>query len=226
MGAQRTGQLAFELPATVRLGAEDFFVSTANEQAYALINAHEAWPDGKLALIGPAGSGKTHLARLFAAGTHARIMAADTITADDPLPDTALVVEDGEALPAQAEEWLFHAHNHLRAQGLPLLVTGQTPPARWTIALPDLASRLSAATIVTITDPEDALLMAVLLKHFQDRQLMPAPDALTYLQRHLPRSFQAIRQTVETLDREALAQGKALTRPFVRSVLDSLPPDG
>lgn len=226
MSTRDTGQLAFDLPANVRLGAEDFFVSDANEQAFALINAPEAWPDGKLALVGPAGSGKTHLARLFAAKAKAQIIAATKIKADDSLPDTAFVVEDGDHLPADAEEWLFHAHNHLRAARLPLLVTGQTPPARWPITLPDLASRLSATTTATITNPDDALLMAVLLKHFQDRQLAPAPDAITYLQRHLPRSFQAIRRTVETLDREALAQGKALTRPFVRAVLDSLPPDG
>ena len=105
---------------------------------------------------------------------------------------------------------------------MPLLLTGRSAPARWNIALPDLASRLSAATTAKIDDPDDPLLLAVLLKHFQDRQLMPAPDALSYLERHLPRSFDAIRQTVETLDRAALAERKTLTRPFVRRVLDFL----
>lgn len=218
-----TDQLAFDLPANVRLGAEDFFVSDANEQAFALIRNPEGWPDGKLALVGPAGSGKTHLARLFVAQTQADLVAAKDIRPDAPLPEKALVVEDAEALPAEAEEWLFHAHNHLRSGRLPLLVTGQTPPARWDITLPDLASRLSAATVATIANPDDPLLMAVLLKHFQDRQLAPAPDAISYLQRHLPRSFEAVRSSVEALDREALTQGKPLTRPFVRAVLDSLP---
>ena len=151
-------------------------------------------------------------------------MNAATLDRDASLPDSALVIEDGEALPPQVEEWVFHAHNHLRATNRAFLVTGQTAPARWDIALPDLSSRLSAATTATISDPDDPLLMAVLLKHFQYRQLVPAPDAITYLQRHLPRTFHAIRHTVETLDREALAQRKPLTRPFVRDVLDSLRP--
>lgn len=224
--ADMTQQLAFDLPANVRLGADDFFVSDANAQSYALVLAPAAWPDFKLALVGPAGSGKTHLARVFAAQTGAQVVQARDITPDATLPQTALVVEDADTLPAQCEEWLFHAHNHLRAHALPFLVTGKTAPARWDIQLPDLASRLSAATTATIANPDDPLLTAVLLKQLADRQLAPAPDATAYLLKHLPRSFQAVRDTVQTLDREALAQGKALTRPFVRAVLDSLAPRG
>ena len=217
-------QLAFDLPADVRLGADNFFVSEANEQAFALVQSPMAWPDGKLALVGPAGSGKTHLVKLFASQHNATVLDAVTIKQNAPLPDCALVIEDAHAMPQQAEEWVFHAHNHLRATGQLFMVTGRSAPARWPLTLPDLVSRLSAATTATISNPDDPLLMAVLLKHFQDRQLVPHPEALTFLQRHLPRTFDAIRQTVETLDREALARRKQLTRPFVREVLDSLAP--
>jgi len=219
-------QLAFDLPTDVRLGAEDFFVSEANAQAYAMLTTPGAWPDGKLALIGPAGSGKTHLARIFATLSGAKTLAARDIEPSAPLPDTALIIEDGDAIPEAAQEWVFHAHNHLRAQALPFLVTGITPPARWPLTLPDLASRLSAATTVTIENPDNPLLMAVLLKHFADRQLSPTPDALNYLGRHLPRTFDAIRRTVDVLDREALAQSKPLTRTFVRTLLDTVPKGG
>lgn len=218
-------QLAFDLPATVRLEAEDFFVSEANEQPFALICTPSAWPDGKLALVGPAGSGKSHLAGVFAAQNKAQVLEAREIDPSAALPTTALVIEDGEHIPPAAEEWLFHAHNHLRAQGQPLLVTGRTAPARWPLTLPDLVSRLQAMTTATIQTPDEPLLLALLLKHFQDRQLAPAPDAITYLQRHLPRSFDAIRDAVAVLDREALAQGRPLTRPFVQSTLDSSDPD-
>jgi len=176
-----TRQLAFDLPSDVQLGAEDFFVSGANEQAYAMVRTPEAWPDGKLALVGPAGSGKSHLAGLFVSGSGALSMSASQITPDTPLPEVPCVIEDCEDLPRDGEEWLFHTHNHLRAKQLPLLFTAKTPPARWDIALPDLASRVNAATAVTIDDPDDPLLMAVLLKHFSDRQLAPTPDAVTYL---------------------------------------------
>lgn len=215
-------QLTFDLPANVRLGAADFFVSDANEQAFAMVLAPLAWPDGKLALVGPPGSGKTHLARVFAAQTAAVVLSASDIQPDAPLPETPIVIEGCDLLPASCEEWLFHTHNHLRAMGLPLLVTGRSAPARWNITLPDLASRLSAATTITIGTPDAPLLTAVLLKHFQDRQLAPTPDATAYLIKHLPRSFEAVRDTVEHLDEQALAQSKALTRPFVRRVLDNL----
>ncbi|WP_235261316.1 HdaA/DnaA family protein [Octadecabacter algicola] len=218
-------QLTLDLPADVRLEAEDFFVSDANEQAFAMVLAPEAWPDGKLALVGEPSSGKTHLARLFANQVRATIIVARDARPDAPLPGGPLVVEDCDALPADCEEWLFHAHNHLRAMAQPLLVTGQTAPARWNISLPDLASRLSAATTVTIGTPDASLLTAVLLKHFQDRQLSPTPDAMAYLIKHIPRSFQAVGDVVNQLDREALAQSKALTRPFVRAVLDSMGDD-
>ena len=219
-------QLAFDLPAEVRLEARDFFVGPANEQAYAMVLSPESWPNGKLALVGPARSGKTHLARIFADATDAAMVRAGAIDPDADLPDTALVVEDGPDLQPHAEEWLFHAHNRLAQHGLPLLVTGRSAPARWPLTLPDLASRLSAATSVTIDQPDDALLTALLLKQFQDRQLTPAPDALTYLVRNLPRSFAAVQQAVETLDRRALAQSRSLTRPFVQTVLAELDPDG
>ena len=224
--ADPTRQLAFDLPANVSLGAEDFFVSQANEQAFAMLRAPQTWPNGKLALVGPASSGKTHLARVFAAQSGATILNAPQADPNAPLPDGPLVVEDCDTLPEACEEWLFHTHNHLAQLGYSLLITGQTAPARWPITLPDLASRLTAATTVTITTPDAALLTAVLLKHFQDRQLAPTPDAVAYLIKHLPRSFQAVRDTVDTLDQQALAQSKALTRPFVRAVLDSMGPDG
>lgn len=214
-------QLAFDLPANVALGADDFFVSEANAQAYALVTTPATWPDGKLALVGPAGSGKTHLSRVFMSGG-ATVTNATDIDPNAPLPETALVVEDCEALPARCEEWLFHTHNNLRALNLPFMVTGKTAPARWNITLPDLASRLNAATTATITAPDDALLLAVLLKHFQDRQLTPTPDAITYLNVHLPRAFDAIGDAVQTLDKAALAQSKPITRPFVRAVLTDI----
>ncbi|WP_281983279.1 HdaA/DnaA family protein [Thalassorhabdomicrobium marinisediminis] len=214
-------QLTFDLPANVRLGPEAFFVSDANAQAYAMVLTPDAWPDGKLALVGPASSGKTHLAKVFAAQSGAQVLQAGKIDPAAPLPEGPLIVEDCDRLPARAEEWLFHAHNHLRATRSPLLITGQTPPARWDIALPDLASRLSAATTVTIETPDPPLLTAVLLKQFQDRQLMPTPNATAYLVKHLPRSFAAVHEIVATLDREALAQRRPLNRPFVRAVLDS-----
>ena len=213
-------QLTFDWPRRVAMGAETFFVSEANAEAYALVTAPSSWPDAKLAVAGPPGAGKTHLARLFADQSGAAVLNAGDIDPDAALPDGPLVVEDGDTLPDAAQEWLFHAHNHLRSQALPLLLTGQTPPNRWAITLPDLASRLSATTCVAISDPDDQLLDAVLMKQFQDRQIAPTPNAFALLRKHIDRSFQAAIDTVAALDRAAMAQGRAVNRALVREVLD------
>lgn len=218
-------QLAFDLPTNVRLGLADFFVSDANVLAYALIQDPQSWPEKKLALIGPAGSGKTHLARVFAAQTAATIMNAKDVRADTGLPDGNVILEDGDALREEGEEWLFHVYNAFSRDGFTLLLTSRLPPARWDITLPDLASRLSTITSATIKNPDDPLLTAVLLKHFADRQLTPTPNAMAFLIKHLPRSFDAVRNIVETLDHQALAKSKPLTRSFVCTVLDNMPPD-
>ena len=217
-------QLAFDWPRREALGEEDFFVSDANAVAHAMVMAPHAWPEGRLALVGPEGSGKTHLARLYAQSTGAPILAAAGIDPGAPLPERHLVVEDADRLPRTAEEWLFHAHNHLVGPGRDgsLLLTGRTAPARWAVALPDLASRLAAAQVVRIEEPDDVLLSAVLMKQFQDRQLAPSPAAMELILRHGTRSFAAVRRITAAIDAEALARGAEIRRGLVREVLDKL----
>ena len=213
-------QLAFEWPTGVALGAEDFFVSDANASAYAMVQTPEFWPEGKLALIGPKGCGKSHLARIFASQNGARIVKAAEGLAD-ARPDRPTVVEDVSALPQDAEETLFHLHNNLRSAGLPLLLTDTAPPARWDIALPDLASRMQAATVMNIDDPDDALFAALIMKLFSDRQIMPPPDLLPYLSRRLERSYPAAARIVAELDAAALAQGRKISRALAAELLDN-----
>ncbi|MCR8722979.1 DnaA ATPase domain-containing protein [Frigidibacter sp. ROC022] len=215
-------QLTFDLPARPALGRNDFYVAPANAEAARLVSGWRDWPEGKLALIGPAGCGKTHLARVWAAETGAVLVAPGTRPA---LPPGAhAVVEDVDRLAgdAAAEEALFHLHNEVLAQGGRLLVSGRVPPSGWPVALPDLASRMQATALARIAPPDDALLAAVLLKHFSDRQLLAPRDLVPWLLPRMPRSFAAAAELVARLDAEALAEARAVTRSLAQRVLDEM----
>ena len=135
-----------------------------------------------------------------------------------------MVVEDVDRCAglADAEAALFHLHNLTLANGMALLLTGATPPARWGMALPDLASRMQATAITTIEPPDDALLSAVLIKLFADRQLTVAPTLIPYLVARMERSFAGAQDLVAALDQAALSQGRAITLPLAALVLDKL----
>lgn len=222
-------QLAFRLPARPALGRDDFFVSPANAAAVGVVSQDADWPDGKLALVGPEGSGKTHLAHVWAAETGARVVAAADLAAAD-LPALAaagrVAVEDVDRMAgdAGAERALFHLHNLLRQGGGRLLLTARMPPARWRVALPDLASRVAGMTVAELAAPDDALLSAVLLKHFADRQIAVAPPLVAYLAARIDRSFAAARDAVERLDRAALSEGRPVTRALAARLLDNPEP--
>jgi chromosomal replication initiation ATPase DnaA len=215
-----TDQLAFDWPTGVALGPDDFFVSGANAQAYAMIADPRGWPEGKLVLTGPLGAGKSHLAGIFAAQNDAVIVAADTLPHDFRTDAAAVVIEDMEKLSQASEVALFHLHNNLRASDGLLLMTAETPPARWPIALPDLASRLQAATVATIAGPDDALLSALIMKLFADRQINPKPALVQYLTKRIERSYAAAADIVGALDHAALSQGRKINQALAADLLD------
>ncbi len=180
-------------------GQADFFVSTANADAVAWLDRWPAWPQPQALLVGPAGSGKSHLARLFAARAPAR------------------VIDDADHADA---ETLFHAWN-AATPTQPLLLTARQASRLWPQRLPDLASRLAATPTLVIADPDDALLAAVLAKQFADRGLRVAADVADYILARIDRSFAAGGAVVAALDAAALAAGRAVTVPLVRSVLEA-----
>jgi chromosomal replication initiation ATPase DnaA len=212
-------QLVFEWPAGVSLGPDDFFVSDANRTAFTMLLDADSWPEGKLVLCGPKGSGKSHLARVFQGQTDAVLIKAADLD-DAPPPAAAIIIEDLENLAPEAETALFHLHNHQKHAGLPLLMTAQQPPARWSITLPDLASRMQATTVALIQDPDDDLLTALILKLFTDRQITPPLSLASYLARRIERSFAAAAQIVADLDAYALREGKPINQRMAASLLD------
>ena len=223
-------QLSFDLPAKQALGRDDFFVSPANALAVAMIEQPAAWAGGKLVLSGPAGSGKTHLAHVWAAAQNAAIRAAANLAEGD-IPALAtgnVVVEDVPAIAADrpAQEALFHLHNMCLAGGHRVLLTGRGAPNCWGLSLPDLQSRIDATQLATLNEPDDALLGAVLAKLFADRQIVPRPDVIPYLVARMDRSFAAASDIVAQLDQAALSEKRALSRVLAARLLGAEPSGG
>jgi chromosomal replication initiation ATPase DnaA len=216
-------QLSFELPAKTALGRDDFFVAPSNAMAVAMLDSNFRWPGGKLVLSGPAGSGKTHLAHVWASSSGARIIAAAELT-EARVPQLAtgpLVIEDVPQIAHDIERQkaLFHLHNLVLANGHMLMLTGQLAPNLWRLQLPDLQSRVQAATHVELEAPDDMLLAVLLAKLFADRQVTPKPDVIPYLVGQMDRSFAAAADMVELLDRLSLAEGRTLNRHLASRLL-------
>lgn len=226
-------QLAFDLPARAALRREDFFPSPANALALATLEASAAasggWPQGRMLLIGPPGAGKTHLAHIWAAQSGAALMAGAALTAADieARSQTAIVLEDAEAVAGdpRAETALFHLHNRLAERQLPLLLTAALPVRDWGLQLPDLTSRMQAIAVTRIEAPDDALLTAVMVKLFADRQLAVPPALIGWLTARMDRSLAAARDLVARLDSAALARGGPITRALAAEILTSLDRD-
>lgn len=221
-----TQQLAFDLPHRTARGREDFFVSATNAQALAALDAWRTWPGGKMVLTGPQAAGKTHLAHVWAAASGAQVVAAQTLDkADIPTlaAQPAVVIEDCETLgpSAPAQTALFHLHNMLATHGAALLMTAALAPRDWGLTLPDLASRVQAAPVTRLDAPDDALLSAVLVKLFADRQITVTPALIAYVLPRMDRSFAAARTLVAALDAAALARGSGVTRALAATVLDN-----
>ncbi|SCZ54382.1 dnaA protein [Epibacterium ulvae] len=211
-------QLSFDLPAKPALGREDFYVAPSNAMAVTLLTSHVNWPQGKLVLTGPAGSGKTHLTHVWATQAGARIVRAERLP-DADLCDLAMgpvAVEDVDEIAADeaAQDALFHLHNMVLAAGHKLVMTGRNAPNLWALSLPDLQSRVQGATHASLEAPDDMLLSIVLAKLFNDRQIAPKPDVIPYLVGHMNRSFVAADQVVRQLDHLSLAEKRSLSRPL------------
>jgi chromosomal replication initiation ATPase DnaA len=215
----RPRQLALALDHTESFAREDFLSGPSNAAALALVEAWPDWPHRAVVLVGPEGSGKSHLAAIWARVAGARLIAARALeeaSLPSALATGALVVED-VAAGALDERALFHLLNLAREQDAFVLLTARAAPV--TFAIRDLASRLKALPLVAMAPPDDALLRAVLVKLFTDRQLAVDEGLIGYLARRIERSFAAARAVVARLDAEAMRHKRPLTRAFAAEIL-------
>jgi chromosomal replication initiation ATPase DnaA len=217
-------QLTFDLPLREARGRGDFFVSDSNAAAMAALDGWADWPGRKLVLTGPEGAGKSHLVQVWADMAGAEVIAGEALAQIEPatLAGRNVALEDVDRIAgnAAAEHAAFHLHNLVLAEGGSLLVTATTPPSRWGLTLPDLASRMEGTPIVSIAPPDEALLAAVLVKLFADRQIDPPETLIRYLVPRIDRSFAAAREIVALLDQAALAERKPVSRDLARQVIE------
>jgi chromosomal replication initiation ATPase DnaA len=216
-------QLALALDHAESFARDDFLSGPSNAQALALIDSWPNWPNPAVILAGPEGSGKSHLAAIWAQAAGARGVAARALElASVPvaLVTGAVVVED-IAPGAFDERALFHLLNLAREQDAYVLLTTRTAPAGWTFAVRDLGSRLKAMPVVALEPPDDALLRAVLVKLFADRQLAVDEGLISYVATRIERSFAGARAVVAQLDTEAMRLKRPLTRALAAEVLRS-----
>lgn len=201
---------------------DELVVSDANRQAVALIDAWPDWPATVVVLAGPAGSGKSHLASIWAANANAAFVEPSEIEAwveDAPLTHP-VVMDDADV--ELDENGLFHLINAARAAGTHILLTSRLFPSAWGVRLPDLASRLKAAATVEILEPDDLLLAAVITKLFADRQVDVEPHVVQFLVRRIERSLSTAIDVVDRLDRAALEQKTRITRALAAHVVTAL----
>ena len=213
-------QLPLEFGHLPGASRDDLAVSPANEAALALVESWPGWASQIALLAGPPGSGKSHIAAIWQKKSGAERLTAGALP-QSVEPGQAFLLEDFDR-SRRDENALFHLINSVRASGGYLLLTARSFPAAWGLGLPDLLSRLKAATTVEIGEPDDALLSAVMAKLFADRQIAVEPQVISYLIHRIERSLSTAARVVDKLDREALARQTRITRVLAGEVLSAL----
>ncbi|OJY71808.1 MAG: hypothetical protein BGP12_09415 [Rhodospirillales bacterium 70-18] len=202
-----------------RFEGADFLPAPSNAEARAWLARPGDWPQGRLALWGAEGCGKTHLLHVWAARTGATLFSGPALRFPAEFPRAPLTIDDADLAP---ERDLLHLLNAAAEAGQSVLLAARTPPARWPVRLPDLASRLRAVTAVEIRPAEEELLRALLARLLAERQISVPEAVQDWLLLRLPRTQAAMREAAARLDHGALAAGRGVTRALAAAVLDEL----
>lgn len=219
LSARKNEQLPLELPHDPATGREDLAVGGPLAAAVQLIDRWPQWPSPVVVLVGPAGSGKTHLAEIWREKSGA-LNIIPSLSGEEALKAaTAPVLFEDADRTHFDDAALFHVINAVRQNGQSLLMTARTWPGMWDVALADLRSRLKAATVVEIGEPDEVLLAQVIVKLFSDRQLQIEPKLVDYIVQRMERSMEMAQKLVDRIDFLALARGTRVTRPIVQEAL-------
>lgn len=217
-------QLAFDLSRDPCFDEDDFLVAPSNRDAFVAVRSWPAWPDRAFLLVGPPGSGKSHLAAIWAAAAGAQLIGANNLVPSSEA-GAALLMEDCDRRPHD-EHAFFHLLNSVRATGGWLLMTARCSPDQWGLQTPDLLSRLRLAPTAHIERPDAALMKAVLVKLFADRQLTVDEDVVAYAARHCEQSLDALRRFATLADEASLVDNRRITRPLAAKIIARMNEEG
>jgi chromosomal replication initiation ATPase DnaA len=224
MPASDLRQLALDLPFSEALAPTDFLVAPSNREAFEGIRRWPDWPAPAFLIVGPEGSGKTHLAGMWARRSGALVLGPASLWEPaNPLgrlgQRLAVVIDEADAVADEPQ--FLHLYNRLQERSGYLLLTASRGVGEWPLALADLRSRLLTAWVARIEPPTDDLRAALLVKHFADRQVRVEPEVISYLLARIERSFAAVRRVTAALDRASLRAQRPVTLALVRAVLQA-----
>ncbi|MBC7767634.1 MAG: chromosomal replication initiator DnaA [Phycisphaerales bacterium] len=199
-------------------------VSEANRDAAGLLTGWRAWPGGSLALVGPRGAGKTHLALAWAVEAGARQLSPNA----DPDDAAATFYEAGgrllieDADQALHEPMLWRVLDLVRSSGGAVLLTAAQTPSDWPVGLADLRSRLAALPVARLKEPDEGLMEVVLRRICREQFIQLSDDALQYLVRRLPRTFAAAQACAAALDAELVRGAKPVSLASAKRALQRM----
>ena len=228
MSEMRSRQMVLDLPHRTALGRDDFLVTPSNSAAVSVIDSYPHWPHHAVAIVGPAGSGKSHLLEVWRQMSGAALVGAAEVTeaAVPRLMAKGALAIDNVPGPGLDERGLFHLLNYARQTSGHVLMASTVAPVSWPVRLADLASRLKALPVASLGPPGDELLRGVLVKLFADRQLGVDAPLISYLLSRMPRSLDAAGQLVAAIDRRALEDKSEISRHLVARVLEDFQAPG
>lgn len=215
-------QLLFDLGVRTAHGRDDFLVTPCNAEAVDILDQWPDWPGVAACLVGAANSGKTHLIEVWREQSGGPVVEGASLNEEivaELMETRAIAIDNADDVAD--EEAFFHLFNAMKNNGGHLLLTAKTAPARWSLALPDLRSRLSTAIIGDLRPPDEALLRGLFIKLFQDYQTDVREGVISFVISRIERSFEEVTDVADILNREALRRGSAITIPLARDILEN-----
>ncbi|MDC3075853.1 DnaA/Hda family protein [Paracoccaceae bacterium] len=221
-------QLVLGLTFKEALQKEDFFISSSNLEAVSLLDNTDQWGSGVLLLVGPKGSGKTHLSLVWCKENKAKYLKLESVLQEMErgfnhqtvcVEDIDIIADAERQKKSKIEEGIFHLINSVGSRGGKLLISSSKMSNALCIGLKDLESRLQSFSKTNIKEPDDSLVMALLLKYFYDRQIHIKHSNLTYIATRINRTYSSIYNFVNYVDHKSLVLNAKLTRPFIDAAL-------